>query len=71
MAQKFKHKETGDIIQLSRVRYYVSEGKVTSRVDLGGTYDLTQYDDFNEDAMSTSYETIKMTKSKTDGKGLR
>ena len=68
MAQTFKHKETGEIIRVARVRYFIEDGK--SPQDLSGTYDLTDYEYFDEEP-TTSYETVRVTKGRNDGKGLR
>lgn len=68
MAQKFKHNETGEIISVARVRYFVEDGKPP--MDLGGKYDLSQYTYFDDEPTAT-YETIKTKKARTDGHGFR
>lgn len=68
MANTFKHRKTGDVISVSRVRYFV-DGRPP--VDLSGTYDLSQYVEYNDETESSSFETIRVTKSTTDGSGIR
>ena len=68
MANTFKHMETGDVISVSRVRYFV-DGRPP--VDLSGAYDLSQYVEYNDETESSSFETIRVTKSTTDGSGIR
>ena len=68
MANTFKHRETGDVISVSRVRYFV-DGRPP--VDLSGTYDLSQYVEYNDDSEVVSYSSIKAVKSFKDGKGIR
>ena len=71
MAQKFKNNVTGEIITVSRVRYYYEPEE--KAVDLSGNYDLSNYtyfEDTDNDGC-VSYENVKTVKSKTDGKGIR
>lgn len=68
MAQQFKHKETGDIISLARVRYFI-DGR--DPVDLSGAYDLSQYVEFRPENSTNDWSTIKAKKSRTDGVGTR
>ena len=69
MAQKFKHKKTGEIVSVPRVRYYYEpEERAT---DLSGKYDLTQYEYFSDDSETATYSSVKTIKSNTDGRGVR
>ena len=69
MTQKFKHKETGEIITVPRVQYFLEPEY--RAVDPSGTYDLTQYDYFDDENETATYSSIKTIKSNTDGRGVR
>lgn len=67
----YKHKETGEIKHFSKIRTYYPEKGEPYSVNLDDTsIDMTEYDLF-QDEPTTSYETVRMSKSSSDGRGIR
>jgi hypothetical protein len=60
---QFKHKETGEVIQLSRVRTYINADGTKYNVDVTNKYDLSHYEEVRED---TNYSSILCTKAPND-----
>lgn len=60
---QFKHKETGEVIQLSRVRTYINTDGTKYNVDVTGKYDLSSYEEVRE---NTDYSSILCTKAPND-----
>ena len=40
---QFKHKETGEVVRISKVRTYINDDGSKRNVDLAGEYDLSDY----------------------------
>ena len=57
---KFKHKETGETINVSQVRTYVNSDGSKRNVDLTSKYDLDEYDEVKE---KTDYKSIHCTQA--------
>ena len=60
---QFKHKKTGEVIELSRVRTYVREDGTKYNVDVTMQYVLSEYDEIRE---ATDYSSIHCTKAPND-----
>ena len=60
---RFKHKETGEIIELSRVRTYINNDGTQYNVDVTSNYDLSDYEEIKE---QTDYSSIICTKAPND-----
>lgn len=60
---KFKHKETGETINVSQVRTYVNSDGSKRNVDLTSKYDLDKYDEVKE---KTDYKSIHCTQAPND-----
>jgi len=60
---RFKHKETGEIIELSRVRTYINNDGTKYNVDVTSNYDLSDYEEIKE---QTDYSSIICTKAPND-----
>jgi hypothetical protein len=60
---QFKHKKTGELITISRVRTYINDDGSKKNVDLSSKYDLNDYDQVIDD---TNYSSIHCTKAPND-----
>ena len=60
---KFKHKSTGNVIELSRVRTYINADGSKVNVDPTMKYDLSEYDEIREE---TNFASIVCTKAPND-----
>jgi hypothetical protein len=60
---RFKHKETGEVIELSRVRTYINNDGTKYNVDVTSNYDLSDYEEIKE---QTDYSSIICTKAPND-----
>ena len=60
---RFKHKETGEVIELSRVRTYINNDGTKYNVDVTSNYDLSDYEEIKE---QTDYSSITCTKAPND-----
>jgi hypothetical protein len=60
---RFKHKKTGEIISLSRVRTYINNDGTKYSVDVTSKYDLSDYEKIKE---QTDYSSITCAKALND-----
>jgi hypothetical protein len=60
---RFKHKETGEIIELSRIRTYIKDDGSKYNVDVTMKYDLSEYEEIKE---KTNYSSIYCAKAPND-----
>lgn len=60
---RFKNKQTGDVIELSRVRTYINDDGSKINVDPTHKYDLSQYDEIRDEV---DYKSINMKKAPND-----
>ena len=63
---QFKHKETGEVVRISKVRTYINDDGSKRNVDLAGEYDLSDYEEVRED---TNYQSILCTKAPNERRG--
>jgi len=63
---RFKHKETGEIISINRVRTYVNNDGTRYNVDPTHKYELSDYEEIKED---TDFGSILCTKAPNDRRG--
>jgi hypothetical protein len=67
----YKNKETGEVKSFPRIRIVHPDKGESYIVNLDDkNMDMTQWEWF-DDNPTTSYETIRMSKSRTDGHGIR
>jgi hypothetical protein len=59
----FKHKKSGEVVSLSKVRTYINDDGSKRNVDLSGKYDLSEYEEVKE---PSDYKTIGFTKAPND-----
>lgn len=60
---RFKHKETGEEIAISKVRTYINNDGYRRNVDLDGVYDLSEYNQLKD---NTDYSSILCKKALND-----
>ena len=60
---RFKHKKSGDTIEVARVRTYINDDGSKYSIDLSSKYDLNDYEEIKD---STNYSSIYCTKSPND-----
>ena len=63
---RFKNKETGEVISISKVRTYINDDGSKRNVDPTGKYNLSDYEEVRED---TNYQSILCTKAPNDRRG--
>ena len=66
---QYRNKETNEIVSIPRVRTIYHENGTSTEQDLGGVYDMTQYELYHEPDFT--YSTVRVSKSPTDGHGIR
>lgn len=60
---RFRHKETGEEIAISKVRTYISDDGSKRNVDLDGVYDLSEYEELRD---NSDYSSILCKKAPND-----
>jgi hypothetical protein len=63
---KFKHKGTGSVVELSRVRTYINADGSKTNIDPTFTHDLSEYEEIREE---TNFLSIACTKAINDRRG--
>lgn len=70
---EYKNNKTGEVRYFSRIRRVPDPNTLefTTINIADSNMDMTDWVEFKDDTESTSYNTIAVTKSKTDGVGIR